>query len=84
MKETIERESKLTPGEGFVLPELGGEPQPTRVFVSTYHDTADLVLARHGVTLRHAARGGLEPHPRLPPLPQCLTPLALRGSRFLL
>src|SRR4029078_3870908 len=25
MKETVERESKLTPGEGFVLPELGGE-----------------------------------------------------------
>ena len=58
MKETVERESKLTPGEGFVLPELGGEPQPTRVFVSTYHDTADFVLARHGVTLRHRVEDG--------------------------
>ena len=30
---------KLEPEEGFVLPELGGEPLPTRRFVSTYHDT---------------------------------------------
>jgi len=58
MKETVERELKLTPGEGFVLPELGGEQRPTRVFVSTYHDTADLVLARHGVTLRHRVEDG--------------------------
>ncbi len=58
MKETVERELKLTPGEGFVLPELGGEPQPTRVFVSTYHDTDDLVLARHGVTLRYRVEAG--------------------------
>ncbi len=58
MKETIERELKLAPGEGFVLPELGGEPQPTRVFVSTYHDTGDLVLARHGVTLRYRVEEG--------------------------
>ena len=58
MKETVERELKLTPGEGFVLPELGGEAQPTRVFVSTYHDTGDLVLARHGVTLRHRVEDG--------------------------
>jgi len=58
MKETVEREVKLTPGEGFVLPELGGETQPTRVFVSTYHDTDDLVLARHGVTLRHRVEDG--------------------------
>lgn len=58
MKETVEREVKLTPGEGFVLPELGGEPQATRVFVSTYHDTDDLVLARHGVTLRHRVEDG--------------------------
>jgi CHAD domain-containing protein len=58
VKETVERELKLTPGEGFVLPELGGEPQPTRIFVSTYHDTEDLVLARHGVTLRHRVEDG--------------------------
>lgn len=58
MKETVERELKLTPGAGFVLPDVGGEPQPTRVFVSTYHDTDDLVLARHGVTLRHRVEEG--------------------------
>lgn len=58
MKETVERELKLTPGEGFVLPELGGELQPSRVFVSTYHDSDDLVLARHGVTLRHRVEDG--------------------------
>jgi len=58
VKETLEREVKLAPGEGFVLPELGGEVRPTRVFTSTYHDTADLVLARHGITLRHRVEGG--------------------------
>lgn len=58
MKEIVERELKLEPGEGFVLPELGGEPLPTRVFVSTYHDTPDLVLARNGVTFRHRSEDG--------------------------
>jgi CHAD domain-containing protein len=58
MKQTVEREVKLEPGEGFVLPDLGGEAQPTRVFSSTYHDTADLVLARNGLTLRHRVEGG--------------------------
>jgi CHAD domain-containing protein len=58
VKETLEREVKLAPGEGFVLPELGGEVRPTRVFTSTYHDAADLVLARHGITLRHRLERG--------------------------
>lgn len=58
MKESVERELKLEPGEGFVLPELGGEALPTRVFTSTYHDTPDLVLARHGVTFRHRSEDG--------------------------
>ena len=58
MKETLEREIKLTPGEGFVLPELGGRRLPTRVFISTYHDTPDLRLARHGVTFRHRVEDG--------------------------
>lgn len=58
MKETDEREVKLAPGDGFVLPELDGEALPTRRFVSTYHDTADLVLARHGITLRHRTEDG--------------------------
>ena len=58
MRETLEREIKLTPREGFVLPELGGEQLPTRVFISTYHDTEDMRLARHGVTLRHRVEDG--------------------------
>jgi CHAD domain-containing protein len=58
MKETLEREIKLSPQEGFVLPELGGRRMPTRVFISTYHDTADLRLARHGITFRHRVEDG--------------------------
>jgi len=57
MRETVERELKLTPGDGFVMPALG-EPLPTRVFVSTYHDTTDLRLARHGITFRHRLEDG--------------------------
>ncbi len=59
MRETLEREIKLAPREGFVLPELGGERLPTRLFVSTYHDTRDLRLARHGVTFRHRVEDGV-------------------------
>ena len=58
MREYLERELKLHPRAGFVLPELGGEHLPTRIFVSTYHDTADLALARHGVTFRHRVEDG--------------------------
>jgi CHAD domain-containing protein len=58
VKETPEREVKLAPGQGFVLPELGGEFHPTRTFTSTYHDTDDLLLARHGITLRHRLERG--------------------------
>jgi CHAD domain-containing protein len=58
MKETLEREIKLAPEDGFVLPELGGRRLPTRVFISTYHDTQDLRLARHGVTFRHRVEDG--------------------------
>ena len=58
MKETLEREIKLAPEEGFVLPELGGRRMPTRVFISTYHDTADLRLARHRITFRHRVEDG--------------------------
>jgi CHAD domain-containing protein len=58
VKETLEREIKLTPEEGFVLPELGGRRLPTRVFISTYHDTPDLRLARNGVTFRHRVEDG--------------------------
>ncbi len=52
MKETLEREVKLTPPARFRLPELPGKAFPVRVFTSTYVDTADLRLARAGVTFR--------------------------------
>jgi CHAD domain-containing protein len=57
MRASVERELKLAPGDGFVMPELG-EPAPTRVFTSTYHDTVDLALARHGITLRFRSEDG--------------------------
>jgi CHAD domain-containing protein len=57
MEEHVERELKLVPPPDFSLPELG-TPLPDRQFVSTYHDTKDLRLARHGVTLRHRSEGG--------------------------
>jgi CHAD domain-containing protein len=58
MREGLEREVKLVPGEGFQLPALG-QPQPDRDFVSTYLDTPDLRLARHGVTFRHRVEDGV-------------------------
>lgn len=54
----MERELKLVPGEGFRLPALGKE-LPPRTFVSTYHDTPDLRLARHGLTFRHRVEDGV-------------------------
>jgi CHAD domain-containing protein len=58
MDANLEREVKLTPPEGFVLPELGGETLSPRVFSSTYYDTHDLRLAYHGVTFRHRVEDG--------------------------
>jgi CHAD domain-containing protein len=58
VREHLEQELKLAPGDGFQLHELGGEPVPTRVFVSTYHDTPGLRLAQHGVTFRHRIEEG--------------------------
>jgi CHAD domain-containing protein len=58
LRETVERELKLSAGESFELPELGGEAIEPRVFVSTYHDTVDHRLARSGVTLRHRVEHG--------------------------
>jgi class 3 adenylate cyclase len=37
VRETIEREVKLEPGEAFVLSELAGPELETRVFTSTYY-----------------------------------------------
>ena len=58
IRETVEREVKLRADEAFRLPELGGEPIEPRLFVSTYHDTADHRLARRGITLRHRLENG--------------------------
>jgi len=58
IRETLEREVKLRAGEDFTLPELGGEAIEPRLFVSTYHDTAEHRLARRGVTLRHRLENG--------------------------
>jgi CHAD domain-containing protein len=40
------------------MPELGGDVLPTRIFISTYHDSPDLRLARHGITFRHRIEEG--------------------------
>ncbi|HUP31850.1 MAG TPA: CYTH and CHAD domain-containing protein [Gaiellaceae bacterium] len=58
LRETLEREVKLRADADFRLPELGGEPLEPRLFVSTYHDTADHRLARRGITLRHRSENG--------------------------
>src|SRR5262245_20681459 len=57
MRHTVERELKLVPGEDFVLADLG-DPLPPRSFQSTYHDTSDLRLARHSITLRRRTEDG--------------------------
>jgi CHAD domain-containing protein len=58
VRRTVERELKLTPTDSFDLSELGGVQLPNRDFVSTYFDSAELSLARAGITLRHRAEGG--------------------------
>jgi CHAD domain-containing protein len=58
LKSTLEHELKLgAPGE-FRLPDFPGEPLPERILTSTYFDTDDLRLARHGVTLRRRVEAG--------------------------
>ena len=63
--EHLEREVKLDVWPGFVLPELVGVadgiaavPPVTSHLVATYHDTADLRLARAGISLRHREGDG--------------------------
>jgi CHAD domain-containing protein len=58
MRATLEHEVKLSPPDGFVLPDLDGEALPARIFSSTYYDTADLRLARNRVTLRYRLEDG--------------------------
>ena len=57
MKETLEREVKLSVGSDFTLPPLQTEPTP-RHLRAIYYDTEDQRLARHGVTLRRRLEDG--------------------------
>jgi CHAD domain-containing protein len=57
VKETLERELKLSVAPGFVLPPLAADVEP-RDLRATYHDTPDHRLARHGVTLRRRWEDG--------------------------
>ena len=56
--QTLERERKLA-GPAEALDALDGEAIEPRIFVSTYHDTADRRLARHGITLRRRLEKGV-------------------------
>lgn len=52
LRQTLEREVKLKTNNQFRLPYFPGKPLPSRLFTSTYFDTADFRLARLGATLR--------------------------------
>jgi CHAD domain-containing protein len=64
VREHVEIERKFDVGEAFVLPDLSGVPGVASVgepvehtLEATYHDTADLRLARAKVTLRRRTGG---------------------------
>lgn len=52
MKQTLEKELKMTAPPGFALPRFPGTALEPRRFTSTYFDTEDLRLAGLGITLR--------------------------------
>jgi CHAD domain-containing protein len=61
----LEREAKLSVGPLFRMPDLTGSPEGveargigTQRFVTSYHDTPDLRLARWGVSLRYRTGEG--------------------------
>jgi len=54
----VERELKFEPADDVELERLGGRPLEPRVFASTYYDTDDLRLMRHGHTLRRRLENG--------------------------
>ncbi|GAA0626201.1 CYTH and CHAD domain-containing protein [Kutzneria viridogrisea] len=56
-----EHEAKFSPPQRFELPDLtefGAGEAETRVLDATYHDCADLLLLRAGITLRHRTGDG--------------------------
>ena len=57
MKDTMERERKLSVDDDFTLPPLQVETIP-RQLRATYYDTGDQRLARYGVTLRRRFEDG--------------------------
>jgi CHAD domain-containing protein len=57
VKETLERELKLSVDSSFVLPPLSVDVEP-RDLRATYYDTPDHRLARYGVTLRRRSEDG--------------------------
>jgi CHAD domain-containing protein len=57
VKETLERERKLSVDDGFELPPLAIAVTP-RLLRATYHDTEDFRLGRHGITLRRRSEDG--------------------------
>src|SRR4026209_2092480 len=69
MKETLERELKLSVERTFRLPELPGRALARRTLTSIYHDTPDFRLAQAGVTLRRRIenrKSVRQPHPPSP------------------
>jgi len=65
MRQVAEREVKLGAWGGFRLPDLNGVvdgvtagPTTTRTLTAAYYDTADLRLARWGITVRHRDADG--------------------------
>ena len=58
MKQALERELKLSPGDGFSLAALEGTPLESRVLHSTYWDSGRLSLLAAGVTLRYRLENG--------------------------
>jgi CHAD domain-containing protein len=58
VKDSVERELKLSVEPTFTLPPSLGKSLPTRRFTSKYYDTSDYRLAYAGITLRRRTEQG--------------------------